>query len=151
MTTRHRSSSLVRVRLATLAAAAALALGLASCAAQEAADTESSEAEYAAWQNDYDNCLREQGVEPPSVGDALDEAEAEAYEAAMQTCDEQVGQMPGSGGAPDADQLKQIQESVECLREQGLEVEDPDPADGSITLPSEATPEQLAECGLQTM
>lgn len=151
-TNRHRTTA--GIRLATLASAALLALALSSCAAQEPSEEEQAneDAAIAAWQNDYDNCLREQGVEPlteDSPQQTIEGAEAEAYEAAMEACDAEVGQMPGMDEPPEPGELEEMQKAVECLREQGLEVEDPDPSNGMITLPGDATPEQMQACGLE--
>ena len=44
------------------------------------------------------------------------------------------GGQGGQGGTGDKSEVEQAQAFVDCLREQGLEVEDPDPATGELNL-----------------
>lgn len=114
------------------------------------------------WLVNYAGCMQDEGIDypdpdpnPNAAASAIDidaMGGFEAYSAADETCRGKVGDPPaptGSDGKPlsDEEMREQALELAKCLREQGVEVEDP-AADGSFTFDQTMPQEALAACGI---
>jgi len=91
-------------------------------------------------QTRYVQCLREQGATVQEVDGGLRiEAQSPAQEAknaaAKKACQE-LGPDGGEPNVPDAAQLEELLRLVRCLREHGLDVQDPGPPDYDIKIRS---------------
>ncbi|GAB7046514.1 lipoprotein [Catenuloplanes indicus] len=108
------------------------------------------------YQLDMAACMREQGVDMPdpqgNAGVALDVSglDMAAVQAAAQACQQRLGPPPAADGGPGktgeerlADQLKIAQ----CLREHGVDAEDPVPG-GAMELPADLPEAAAQACGI---
>jgi hypothetical protein len=106
-----------------------------------------------AYQLAFAECMREQGVDMPDPDDSGAQlnngGDPDAFAAAAQTCQDELGQPP----APDGDSVGESNSDLqarnlkiaECLRENGVDVEDPQP-DGSLDVPADAPFDVVAKC-----
>lgn len=88
----------------------------------------------------FNECMREQGIDMPDPDPdqpaiAIPDRDDPAVQEALEVCREEMpGGGPFGGGEPDAEQLAALQEFTECMREEGIDMPDPNP-DGSLSLP----------------
>jgi hypothetical protein len=157
-----RRSSMRRPAPAILAALVPLVMGLAACGDDTENSTEGestpgdgdlSEGEQ---QLEFYDCMRDNGVDlpDPEPGEGIqlemDEYSPEA-EAALAECEELLPVPPGADAEPDAEGLESLREFVECIREHGYDMPDPEP-DGMLRLPEGTDPysdeweESLQDC-----
>ncbi|GAB7042101.1 MULTISPECIES: hypothetical protein [Catenuloplanes] len=142
--------------IATLATAIAL---LGACGGRDGAAEPDRDAgppaTYHEWSLAYATCMREQGVDmpDPKPGEGLSMPMggpgADATVEASQACRARLGDPPAAEGAPKTDQEREEQQlkMVQCLREHGVDVPDPQPGQGlafDLSWPAEA----LEACGL---
>lgn len=105
------------------------------------------------WQLDYSACMREQGIDmpDPTAGGAVQaidpsKIDMAAFEAADTACVEELGAPPVPEGPSEEEIREQQLELTKCLREQGIDIDDPKPGEG-VGLPSVS--DEVAEaCGL---
>lgn len=148
-------------RLRALLAIPLLALSLAACSSpptpQEsgpAGETRTGDQETSAeqWQLDFAECMRSHGIdmEDPNADGGIvatrPQDETPERQAATTACMDELGPAPansgnGSSGGVPQDQL----ELAGCLREHGLDVEDPEPGSG-IGMPEGITDEIVEAC-----
>lgn len=108
----------------------------ASASASASADPVARERQFAA-------CMRQHGVDmpDPAPGDkniTLPGGDHTKNSAAVQACQHLLGGK--QGGRPDANQLAKLRTYARCMRSHGVtDFPDPDPANGSFTLPKHAT------------
>ncbi len=162
-----RTHSWRRSALLALPIAALLLAGCSSADPEPLGETDSSgtgtEAEdYHAWSVKYATCMQDEGLDypdpdpdPNAAMPALD-IEAlggiEAFDEADQTCRTKIGDPPaplGEDGQPISDEQlrEEMLEFTKCLREQGVDIDDP-AADGGITIDQSMPPEALEACGV---
>lgn len=140
---------------ATITALLALPLligSLAACSAgPEASTTEASGSAQTAddWQVDYEDCMREAGVDfsDKSADITMDSA----FAAADESCKEKLGPSPaGDGKKPSADEKQEAyerqQKVADCLREAGYDVPDPDENGALSGMPDTVTQDALLAC-----
>lgn len=103
-------------------------------------------------QEDYDlafaECMRDEGVEMPDPGEggSMIANNDPAFVEAIETCATELGPAPGQTGTTDgASQHEANLEIAACLRENGIDI--PDPQEGTgLTLPMDAPKDVLDEC-----
>lgn len=104
------------------------------------------------WQTKFNDCLVDEGVEPPKedasgmVSFDFGEGEAELMMAATEKCTKKIGERPTSAGEEmtqeDEDRLMEI---VGCLRDRGYDI--PDPKKGALDMSNaNLTPEDQKAC-----
>lgn len=104
------------------------------------------------WQTKFNDCMLDEGIEPPKEGsDGKISADmsgdnADLIMAATEKCTAKIGERPTIAGEEmtkeDEDRLMKI---VDCLRKRGHDV--PDPKGGALAMPSDSlTPEDEQAC-----
>jgi hypothetical protein len=166
-TIRHQAVA----RLTAVLAVPLLAASLGACTSQnptpDAAPSgqggqtgQSVETDAQQWGLDYAACMREHGIdmEDPNADGGIvasrPEDETPAKQEATEACLEKLGPSPvgsgssGSSGGPDAEEKREeLLDLAACLREQGLDVEDPAPGEG-LGMPGGITEEALETCDM---
>lgn len=149
-------------RFAALMAIPFLVGSLAACGTGTPdADVQTPKAEqsFDDWQVAFASCMRDEGVDMPDpeqdgsggASVTLGDGDADAFQAASETCIEQLGAPPApTGGVPDvADAYDQQLEMAECFREHGYDT--PDPVKGeAMAIPSDITEDVMEACGLSS-
>ncbi|GAA1327172.1 hypothetical protein ACFSWE_00230 [Leucobacter albus] len=162
----HRPN-LRRLALLTLPVAALLLAGCSAPGAQEdPAESGGGSAETLhSWSVKYAKCMQDEGIaypDPPADENGamqalnIDELGGmEVFEAADEVCQGKIGAPPaptGADGKPMTEESmrKETLELTRCLREQGIDVEDP--AEGlGLTLTDDIPEEAFEACGLGGM
>lgn len=121
---------------------------------------QSAETDAKQWGLDYATCMREHGidVEDPNADGGVvatrPQDESPAAQEATAACLEKLGPSPvgsgssGSSGGPGAEEMREeLLDLAACLREQGYDVEDPEPGSG-IGMPAGITEEALEACDM---
>lgn len=121
--------------------------------AKEPERTQKTEMTTEQWQTKFNDCLLDEGVEPPkATGDgtfSLDfsDEEADRTMAANKNCQKKIGDRPT---APGEEQNKQdderLVEVVDCLRKRGYDVPDPKKGAALDLGDAELTPEDVQTC-----
>ncbi|MBB6174729.1 hypothetical protein HNR23_004789 [Nocardiopsis mwathae] len=83
---------------------------------------------------EYDDCMREHGVEMPTDGDPAGlegiDVDEETLKTAMSACEDL---MPGGELDLDEETVEELRAWTECMRENGVDIADPGP-DGALDL-----------------
>lgn len=150
----------VRTRLAALAAAPLLLLALAACTATTTDDTVQVQSAngsgvtdaYLEWELDYIQCLRDNGVDvadPDPVKGLLEQpVHDDAYIAAAATCEQQIGGPPTTDkGFTDKELYEASLKYAQCLRDNGVEIEDPVRGEALMMPEGEIPQEAFDACG----
>ncbi|MFC7329907.1 hypothetical protein [Marinactinospora rubrisoli] len=149
----HRTS-----KLAALAALPLLFAVLSGCGASNE-DSDSGGASdgtqsFEDYQVAFAGCMREQGIDmpDPSADGSMNldgGGDPEAFSAAAETCQGELGQPPAPEGGPapsDEERLADALAFAECLREEGYDVPDPEPGPGARPVPEGVPTEVLEAC-----
>lgn len=131
-------------------------------AADSGADPKSGSDDSHSWQVKYAGCMQDEGIDYPEPSQDPNAAmpafdiEAlggmDAFSAADETCRGKIGDPPaptGADGKPlsNEEMRKEALELTTCLREQGVDIEDPT-GEGGIALDNTVPSEALEACGL---
>lgn len=164
-----RPASTIRARCALALLPVSLLAALAGCAGAPddavgggdgKAQASASEADFQSWSLKYASCMRDEGIDfpdPPSdpsepaLAMNLDDLGGiEVFEAADGVCQKKLGPPPVPEGAEklsDEEMAAKDLELTQCLRKQGVEVEDAAPGE-MLALPMDLPEEALEACGL---
>lgn len=166
-TIRHQAVA----RLTGLLTVPLLAASLAACTSQtptpDAAPSDqggqtgqSAETDARQWGLDYAACMREHGIDmadPDADGGTVASRptdETPARQEATTACLDKLGPSPvgsgssGSSGGPEAGEMREeLLDLAACLREQGYDIEDPEPGSG-LGMPADITEEALQACDM---
>ena len=159
-------------RLAAVLAVPLLAASLSACSDQTPTPKPGPstgtdiEADAQQWAIDYAGCMREHGIDmedPNAEGGTVASGpvdETPARQEATKACIEKIGPSPvgdssgsegsssSSGGGASGEELReQLLDLAKCLREEGFDVEDPEPGSG-LGMPEDITEEALETCHL---
>lgn len=150
----------VRTRLAALVAAPLLLLALAACTATTTDDTAKVQSAngsgvtdaYLKWELDFAQCLRDNGVDvadpDPVKGLLKQPVHDDAYKAAATTCEQQIGGPPKTAkGFTDKELYEASLKYAHCMRDNGVEIEDPVRGEAIIMPEGEIPQEALDACG----
>lgn len=147
-------------RLILLAAAPMLAAALAACSTGPTEETppdagapsDSPEDAFFAWQIDFAECMRGQGIdmpdpEPGRAAEAVGPGDdMDAYSAASEVCLEELGEPPIPGGDEAIEEQRESNlELAQCFRENGIDVVDPKPGEG-FAMPDDVPEDVLEAC-----
>ena len=118
--------------------------------------------DFHSWHVKYAECMQGEGIDyptpsadPNAASEVIDIDKlggTEVFEAANAACEAKVGQPPapaGPDGKPMTEEAmrEQTLELTRCLRDQGVDIEDPAPGTG-LAIPMDITPEALEACGI---
>lgn len=118
--------------------------------------------DFHSWSVKYASCMQDEGLDYPDPSadpnaamevldiDAL--GGMDAFSAADEVCRGKIGDPPaplGEDGKPitDEEMRQDALKLTKCLRDQGVEMEDPSP-DGGIAIDDSMSPEALEACGI---
>lgn len=93
-----------------------------------------SEGAFVAWQLQFASCMREQGFDVPDPSGASNESmtipdDLDAFETAADSCREEIGEPPVTSGRDPQELLERDAAFVSCLRENGVQIDDPQPGE----------------------
>ncbi|QYM74726.1 hypothetical protein [Leucobacter luti] len=163
-TTQFRRSVLLALPVAALLLSGCTAAGGGTDSAANKSEQQTDQTAEA-WHVKYAGCMQDEGLDYPEPDPnangmvAAIDIEAlggmDAFSAADKTCRGKIGDPPqptGEDGKPISDEQmrKDSLEVTECLREQGIDVEDPGTT-GGITIDESMSTEALEACGLSGM
>ncbi|GAA1590103.1 hypothetical protein [Leucobacter aridicollis] len=168
----NRHTSLRRLALIALPAAALLLAGCSSAtpgaggadSSAEGSGTSASGGadDFQSWHVKYAECMQGEGIDyptpsadPNAVSEAINIDELggmDVFEAANTACEAKVGQPPaptGPDGKPMTEESmrEETLKLTQCLREQGVDIEDPAPGTG-LAIPMDMPSEALEACGI---
>jgi hypothetical protein len=143
-----------------LLVAPVLLLGLGACGgtvpdADPGKDTKASTAAAKTmqdWSLDYASCMRGEGFDMPDpssngVAEMPQFDDDSGVMAAHETCVKKIGTAPVQTGGKSKEGMQEAQRKIaQCLRDQGVDIEDPKPGMG-MALP-EVSEQVMAACGL---
>ncbi|KZX21465.1 hypothetical protein [Rathayibacter tanaceti] len=107
------------------------------------------------WQVDYASCMRGEGVDMPDPASdggtaaiGVDEAGSEVFQTASETCMARLGEPPAPDGETSvADEFEGQLTTAECLRANGVDVDDPVKGE-AMEFPLDIPEDVLDTCGL---
>lgn len=156
---RHRGAKLVALfaipLLVGMLSACSPSAENADAGPESSSGPHSSELSIDDWQVQFASCMRDEGIDMPDPtengmqqGVKVGEGGMEAFEAAYEACTSQIGEPPASPGGELSDEefLESQVEMAECLREHGIDVEDPEKGE-ALTLSMDVPADVREECG----
>jgi hypothetical protein len=104
------------------------------------------------WELKFTRCLRAEGIQvddPDPVKGAPAVTHDDAYRAASETCEGKVGDPPSAAPMKDPKVRQKLQkktlEQVKCLRDHGVDIEDPGP-DEALQIPEGTSEDVVNGC-----
>ena len=132
--------------LAIIPLALALVTGCTAAGGASAESTPKKTMSADDWNQAFQKCLRDNGIEAESKDGAIGVEEGgdrDAMMKAMDACQKKIGPAPGSESGPSKEKREEkLLKMTKCLRENGIDVDDP--KDGGISIPANI-PEEISE------
>ncbi|MDR6868020.1 hypothetical protein J2Y69_002628 [Microbacterium resistens] len=110
-----------------------------------------AEKEFQDWQLKFAECMRGEGIDMPDPSKdgasvTLEiPADSTAFDAASNTCQKKLGTPPSIDGKSEQEVLDEQLKTAQCLRDAGIDVEDPKPGQ-AMGLPMDVPEDVIKKC-----